>query len=280
MSIRTKQNFLVRRPLLAYFVLSYLFFWMVLGLFGAVVVGALHLDPNNQPGLLSFIRIAGSWMPSLAAAIVVGAIEGREGVARLFAKFIQIQVPARWYMAGLIPAGLVVLAVLAYRVTGGLPQGGVPLTAGFWASLVLISILTGATGEEPGWRGFALPRLLERYSPLGAGLLLGFLWSFWHLPLWFTTGYSGATLLSYILVFIVGVVSLNMLMVWIYLRVPDSLAPMFLAHFTFNFGIELVGPAGLGLGASLPLMSWLAGLLLLTAVIIWAFRGLDLQTPA
>jgi len=280
MSIRTKQNFLVRRPLLAYFVLSYLFFWMVLGLFGAVVVGALHLDPNSQPGLLSFIRIAGSWMPSLAAAIVVGAIEGREGVARLFAKFIQFRVPAKWYLAGLIPAGLVALAVLAYRVTGGLTQGSVPLTVGFWASLVLISILTGATGEEPGWRGFALPRLLERYSPLGAGLLLGFLWSFWHLPLWFTTGYSGATLLSYILAFIVGVVSLNMLMVWIYLRVPDSLAPMFLAHFTFNFGIELVGPAGLGLGASLPLMSWLAGLLLLTAVIIWAFRGLDLQTPA
>jgi membrane protease YdiL (CAAX protease family) len=277
MSTTNKQNFLVRRPLLAYFILSYAFFWLILGLFGAVVVGVLHLDPNNQPGLLSFIRIAGSWMPSLAAAIVVGAGEGREAVARLFAKFIQFRVPARWYLASLIPAGLAALAVLVYRVTGGLPQGGVPLTAGFWVSLVLIGILTGATGEEPGWRGFALPRLLERFSPLGAGLLLGVLWSFWHLPLWFTTGYSGTTLLSYILAFNVGVISLGLVMVWIYLRTPHSLVPMFLAHFTFNFGIELVGPAGLGLGASLPLMGWLAGLLLLTAVIIWALRGLNPQ---
>ncbi len=277
MSASKNQNLFVRLPLLSYFILSYVFFWVILGLFGAVVVGVLHLDPNNQPLLLSFVRIAGSWMPSLAAAIVVATGEGREGVVRLFAKFIQFRVPARWYLASLIPAGLAVLTVIAYRATGGIPQGGVPLTVGFWVNLVLISILTGATGEEPGWRGFALPRLLERFSPLGAGLLLGVLWSFWHLPLWFTTGYSGTTLLSYILAFNVGVISLGLVMVWIYLRTPDSLVPMFLAHFTFNFGIELAGPAGLGLGASLPLMSWLAGLLLLTVVIIWMLRGLNPQ---
>jgi hypothetical protein len=86
--------------------------------------------------------------------------------------------------------------------------------------------------------------------------------------------------LSYILAFNVGIVSLGLVMVWIYLRVPDSLVPMFLAHFTFNFRIELVGPAGLGLGAVLPLMSWLAGLLLLTAVSIWGFKGLNPHKPA
>jgi membrane protease YdiL (CAAX protease family) len=255
--------------------LSYVFFWVALGVFGAVVIGVLHLDPNNQPGLLALIRIFGSWMPSLAVAIVIGAGEGREAVTRLFAKFFQFRFPLRWYLASLIPAGLTVLTVLAYRLTGGLPEGGVPLTAGFWASLFLIMFLTGATGEEPGWRGFALPRLLERFSPLKAGLLLGLVWNFWHLPLWFTTGSSGTTLLFYILFHTVGIISLNLVMVWIYLRVPDSLAPMFLAHFTFNFGITLVGPAGLGLGAGLPLMGWLAGLLLLTALIIWAFKGFE-----
>jgi membrane protease YdiL (CAAX protease family) len=169
MSAYKNQNLFVRWPLLTYFVLSYIFFWIILGLFGAVVVGV----PNKQPLLLALVRITGSWMPSLAAAIVVGAGEVREGVARLFAKFFQFRVPARWYLASLIPAGLVVLTVLAYRVTGGLPQGGVSLTVGFWVSLILVSILTGATGEEPGWRGFALPRLLERFSPLGAGVVAG-----------------------------------------------------------------------------------------------------------
>lgn len=275
MSASKNQNLFVRWPLLSYFVLSYIFFWVILGLFGVVVTGVLGLDPNKQPGLLASVRIAGSWTPSLAAAIVIGAGEGREGVARLFAKFFQFRIPARWYLAGLIPAGLVVLTVLAYRVTGGLPQEGVPLTVGVLASLILVNFLTGATGEEPGWRGFALPKLLERYSPLKAGLVLGLLWSFWHLPVWFTNGYSGTTLLFYIVAFTVGIVSLGLMMVWIYLRVPDSLVPIVLAHFTFNFGIALIGPEGLGLGASLPLMGWLAGLLLLTALLIWALRGFE-----
>lgn len=275
MSASEKQSFLVRRPLLAFSILSYVFFWVILGLFGAVAVGVLGLDPNKQPLLLSSVRIVGSWMPSLAAAIVIGAGEGREAVTRLFAKFFKFRMPVQWYLAGLIPAGLTVLVVAAYRATGGLPEGGVPLTAGFWVSLILVSILTGATGEEPGWRGFALPKLLERYSPLGAGLVLGLVWNFWHLPVWFTSSYSGPTLLFYILAFTIGNISLSLVMVWIYLHVPDSLVPMFLAHFTFNFGIGLIGPNGLGLVASLPLMNWLAGFLLLTALLIWALRGFE-----
>jgi uncharacterized protein len=275
MSASDNQKFLVRRPLLSYLVLSYVFFWLILGLFGVVVLGILHLDPNDPPWLLAFVRIAGSWMPALAAAIVSAVVGGREAVSRLFAKFFQFRVPLQWYLAGLIPAGLAALTALAYRATGGLPQGGVPLTANFWIILILMSILTGATGEEPGWRGFALPGLLERFSPLKAGLVLGLIWNFWHLPLWFTTSYSGTALLFYIAAFTIGIVSLNLVMVWIYLRVPDSLVPMFLAHFTFNFGIELIGPNGLGLGEGLPLMAWLAGLLLLTALFLWVLRGFE-----
>ena len=274
MTTTEKKSFLVRHPVLLYYLMSCAFFWTLLILFGAIVVGALHVDVKAQPWTVWIVTIIGSWMPSLSATIVVRATQGPEAVGGLFAKLVRFKLPARWYLASLIPLGVVALAVLGYRLSGGAPEGSTPLTFSIWFHLLVINLLTGPTGEEPGWRGFALPRLLERYSPLKAGLVLGLMWSFWHLMMWLVTSdYSGTTLLVYILEFTVTIVALNLLMVWIYQHVPDSLAPMVVTHFIFNFGSGLVFPGALGLGAMLPLFGWLAGAFVLVAVIIWVLQS-------
>ncbi len=278
MTTTEKESFLVRYPILSYYLMSCAFFWTLLILFGVIVVGALHVDPSAQPWTVWIVTILGSWMPSLSAAIVVRATQGPEAVADLFARLVRFKLPARWYLASLIPLGVVALAVLGYRLSGGAPEGSTPLTFPVWFHLLVINLLAGPTGEEPGWRGFALPRLLERYCPLKAGLLLGLIWSFWHLMMWLvSSGYAGTTLLVYILEFTVTIVALNLLMVWIYQHVPDSLAPMVVAHFVFNFGAELVFPGALGLGARLPLFGWLAGAFVLVAAIVWV---LQVRQPA
>jgi uncharacterized protein len=268
MSQPAQTSLFARRPLLMYFVLSYAFFWLVIILFGAVVVGALGVKPEGAP--LWAVRIVGSWMPSLAAAIVTAAVEGRGGVARLFAKMVQFRVAARWYLAALIPVAIVVAALLVYRLTGGEPEGGVSLTSAFLVSFLLLNFVVGPTGEEPGWRGFALPRLVQRFGPLLASLILGVLWAFWHMPLWLTSGLAPMTLLLYVLAFCVGNISLTYLMTWIYLRVPHSLVPMTVAHYTFNIALTFIGPEGLGLGAAMPFMGWTAGLFVLTVIVLWA----------
>jgi uncharacterized protein len=274
MTIAEKKSFLVRHPLLSFYLMSCAFFWTLLILFGAIVVGALQVDPSAQPWTVWIVTILGSWMPSLSAAIVVRATQGPEAVAGLFARLVRFKLPARWYLASLIPLGAVALAVLGYRLSGGAPEGSAPLTFPIWFHLLVINLLTGPTGEEPGWRGFALPRLLQRYSPFKAGLILGLMWSFWHLVLWLvTSGYSGTTLLVYILAFTVTIVAVNLLMVWIYRHVPDSLVPMVVTHFAFNFAAELIFPGALGLGAMLPLFGWLAGAFVLVAAIVWILQA-------
>jgi uncharacterized protein len=254
-----KKSFLVRHPILSFYLMSCAFFWTLLILFGAIVVGALQVDLSAKPWMVWIVTIIGSWMPSLSAAIVVRATQGPEAVAGLFTRLVRFKLPVRWYLVSLIPLGVVALAVLGYRLSGGAPEGSAPLTFTVWFNLLVINLLSGPTGEEPGWRGFALPRLLERYSPLKTGFVLGLMWSFWHLMLWlFTTGFTGTTLLVYILEFTVTIMALNLLMVRIYQQVPDSLAPMVVTHFVFNFGAQLIFPGVLGLGARLPLFGWLA----------------------
>lgn len=274
---RAPKNFIARRPLLSYFVLSYAFFWLALILFIAIVTASgIKLDAVPS-WAMPLIQITGSWMPTVAALIVTGMAEGRSGIKKLLLKFTQFRLPARWYFAALMPLGLAFTAAGVYRLGGGTSSGGVSLSLSFWAGLIGISIFTGATGEEAGWRGFALPRLLAKYSPLKAGILMGIAWNFWHLPLWFTSGFSSLDLVEYILFFSTAIIALAVLMTWILCKTSQSLVPMMIAHFSFNFGFALIGPQGLGIGPNLALMGILAALLLVTALAVSLAGGFSVK---
>jgi membrane protease YdiL (CAAX protease family) len=273
-----QKNFTTRKPLITYFAFSYSFFWLFLVLF-VVALNLLHLKPDTSPSwLMPLVTIFGSWMPTLAAVLVTGILEGHMGIGRLFRKFVHFKIPARWYLASLIPFGLAFAAVWIYQITvGGLfPESHPSLI--FWIGLIVVNFLAGPIGEETGWRGFALPRLLERYKPLKAGIILGVIWDFWHLPLWVTSGYASVNLLLYCFYFSVGIISLSVLMTWIFCRTPNSLVPMVIAHFSFNVGLNLFGPQGLGLLPTLPLLGLMAALCLITVLIVWATGELHAES--
>jgi membrane protease YdiL (CAAX protease family) len=276
---RPQKSFIARKPSLMYFVLSYVFFWLFLALF-VIALNIFNLKPDAlPPWLIPLVTIFGSWTPTLATLVMLGTLEGRAGIGRLFQKFIHFKIPARWYLAAFIPFGLAFVAIGIYWLAGGITfiKSHLPMT--FWGGLILVNILAGPTGEEIGWRGFALPRLLERYTPLKAGIILGIIWDFWHLPLWITSGYASVNLLLYCLYFSIGIISLSVLMTWIFCRTPNSLVPMVIVHFSFNFGLNLFGPQGLGLAPTLPLLGLIAVLCVLTVMLVWATGGLHMESP-
>jgi membrane protease YdiL (CAAX protease family) len=91
---------------------------------------------------------------------------------------------------------------------------------------------TGPIGEEFGWRGFALPQLLRRWSPLAASLVLGAVWGVWHLPTFFIASLPQSRL-SFPL-FVLNSIALSVIMTWLYLRTGGDLLLMILVHLMAN----------------------------------------------
>jgi hypothetical protein len=75
-----------------------------------------------------------------------------------------------------------------------------------WSALASTSmynystLLGGPLFEEPGWRGYALPRLESRFSPLLSSLIVGTLWAIWHLPFFLYPGWSSCPIWIYFLI--------------------------------------------------------------------------------
>jgi len=107
--------------------------------------------------------------------------------------------------------------------------------------MIFFHTIQGATGEELGWRGFALPGLQKRFNPLASAIILGLVVSGWHglLHLVSPTGIPEWQ-------FWLLMVSYSIIVTWAYNKSRGSVLIATLFHFAFNFSLELVS-TGLGL---------------------------------
>lgn len=130
------------------------------------------------------LYFAGVLGPAAAALVVVRATGG--SVRDWVAPILRWRVPLRYYAYALgLPALLlatvnVELALLGESIDLGLVGDRLPA----YAATFLLVLTIGGAMEEPGWRGFALPRLQATHTPVRATLILGVVWGFWHLPLY------------------------------------------------------------------------------------------------
>ena len=174
---------------------------------------------------------------------MTGVTEGREGVGRLLRRFVLWRVGFRWYLFALV--GIPVIVVLSVIVMPGVLESFQGL--GALAPLPLLGVfvyvlfLGGALGEEPGWRGFALPRLQSLHGPLVGSLILGPLWGLWHLPLFFTP-WNEPTVLN-VVVYVLSTTSLAIIYTWAFNNTKGSLLIAILIHAAFNWTTVAAGSA-------------------------------------
>jgi membrane protease YdiL (CAAX protease family) len=174
------KTLLNRFPLFSYFFLAYLFSWsielpMMLTARGSIEVQLPH-----------WLEALAGFGPFVAALVVLQATQGAMGIRRLFASLTHWRVPGLWLAAALLsPFLIMLLALIITGETERLFSGSLfseLIASGKFAELILVGGLLRGLGEEPGWRGFALPVLRGRFGPLLATLALWPVWLLWHLP--------------------------------------------------------------------------------------------------
>ena len=135
-------------------------------------------------------------------------------------------------------------------------------------------ILGGPLGEEPGWRGFALPRLQPLHGPLVGSIILGILWALWHLPLFWSGVWTPPTIPN-IVMFILMITALTIIMTWVFNNAKGSLLITMLMHASFNtFADHIVVPAfPAAILNEYPLLPELIGFGLGAVVIVALTRG-------
>jgi len=187
---------------------------------GAVLKGVPIVSPDG-------LFIGGV---SLAAVIVVAVTEGRAGLRDLGHRLVRWRVGVRWY-AILIAVPILLVGAVAVLLPlfggGALDWSRRPS----WAStavllgFLLFLPLGASIGEEIGWRGYALPRLLARCSPLTSGAVFGVVWAVWHLPIVLADPALRAPV-----PFLLQIVPLSVLFTWLFLHTRGSVLIAVLFH--------------------------------------------------
>jgi membrane protease YdiL (CAAX protease family) len=208
------RDVIARHELIAFFVLAFVFSWYPW-------IIALARDRVSGPNPLG---------PLVAALVVAGIASGWPGIRELLGRMVRVRFGLQWYAVifglpvAFCAAAVAIMAAFGYPVS-------LPAVAA-WRELpdrfIFIFLFIGL-GEEPGWRGFALPRLQRNYTPFIASLILATIWALWHLPL---MGNEFPALV--IPAFLISLLGGTLIQTWLFNRTRGSVFAQMLFHATVN----------------------------------------------
>ena len=201
-----------KHPLIAFFALAYLLTWWIYPL--------LKFSP--------LLGIFGLFGPALAAIIMAAVTDGKAGVKALLSRVVRWRVGLRWYAIALgLPTVLSLVTAALHYLLGASELIQVGALTVFDVVLFVLVL-----GEELGWRGYALPLLLEKRSAVTASLILGVFWGLWHLPTFLVPGTPqyGLPLTAFVLL----TIEYSILMTWVFLHTRGSVLIATLFHGAIN----------------------------------------------
>lgn len=206
--------------LVRFFVLTFAITWGVGGLwllFPKPLTALLGPFEYGSPAYM-----VAAYGPSIAGLALTFAEEGLEGLKAMARRLLPGSSLTLAVAILALPAIALALSLLMPRPWPVKPGDVLVATPLLLLTTAQVVRNSGPLGEEFGWRGYALPRMLKRWSPLVAGTILGLVWTLWHVPAFLFSGIV-ATPLSDLGWYALGTVALSLLMTWLHVRGKGSL---------------------------------------------------------
>jgi len=222
--------------------IAFMVAWVV-----AAGIFVLHLVLRSKSNAPLPVMVGFSALFALAPAFVISSVFSRvQGVRNYLASLVKPKGDIKWYLVAifLVPAvhllGVIITLLLDQQVKwkGMTTLEVLPVAGMIIFAFIYQFFYSNCLGEETGWRGFALPRLQTRYSPLIASLIIGILWTVWHFPVWrYELGLANYQYLLYLSGF---TFSSSFILTWLYNRTGGSILAVGLMHVSGNIGPKFI----------------------------------------
>ena len=186
-------------------------------------------DPlAGLPAWIGVLWFLGASSPSIVALALTAFEDGSTAVGDLLRRLVDWDVGWSWNVAawfGPLVVGLIAVAI--YLTSGGRElrwqAKRVPLTVVALAA----ALPFGPLGEELGWRGYLLDSMLDSRGAVTSALIVGFVWTFWHLPLFWAplgTTISGKRVTApRVAEYWAEVTAISIIMTWLFVETSGSL---------------------------------------------------------
>jgi membrane protease YdiL (CAAX protease family) len=188
-----------------------------------------------------------SYAPLIASILVIANKGGKKELFEFLKQIVQFKFELKWFL-------FIIICVPLITVVASIPTEvgiHIPLNMGFLITFLISNIFIGPLGEEPGWKGVALPNLLSKYSPLLSGIILGVIWAIWHLPAYMisTTPQGDHNVFVEYIGFVIIAIGFEILSTYIYIKTNGNIvASGILFHFVYNVSMSIFEPTHLYTG--------------------------------
>jgi membrane protease YdiL (CAAX protease family) len=262
------------KKIILFFLIAYGFTWIFWisealasrGLLGSSIFVDFLLSPQNPA----------AWGPFVSAILLTFWYQRGKGVLGLLKKGVDYRFAKKWWIPTILLCPLIIGGALGIAALAG---ENIPEL--YWIanpSLILVNFFIilftgGPLQEEFGWRGYALPRLQNRFNALVSSIIIGFMWGLWHLPYFFIG--TEPTYAYGIIPQIITAILLSILLTWLFNNTGGSILVSLMFHNMFNLSNDMFPALKTQLGSPLFIAFFITAAVIV--VLVWGYKRMVRQ---